>query len=113
MAAARQESLRRTHSTTIAGLDGVVVEAREHIGDRIFTRRDSATPVPIELAAEFICGNAPELTHVLYEASLSSVDVGGARRSAVRRDYPPGVRLELSTNVCEKSDLHVVSVTVV
>ncbi|MET0213384.1 MAG: FAD-dependent oxidoreductase [Vicinamibacterales bacterium] len=62
-----------------AGLDVVVVEARERIGGRIFTRPDSATPVPIELGAEFIYGSAPELTHVLPEASLSSVDVGGER----------------------------------
>jgi monoamine oxidase len=62
-----------------AGLDVVVVEALEHIGGRSFTRPDSATPAPIELGAEFIYGRAPELTHVLHEASLSSVDVGGER----------------------------------
>ena len=61
-----------------AGLDVVVVEARERVGGRIFTRRDSgATPVPIELGAQFIHGSAPELARVLHEASLSSVDVGG------------------------------------
>lgn len=48
-------------------------------GGRIFTRRDSATPVPIELGAEFIHGSAPELARVLHEALLSSVDVGGDR----------------------------------
>jgi monoamine oxidase len=67
------------HTLRDAGLDVVVVEARERVGGRIFTRRDSATPVPIELGAEFIDGSAPELTPVLHEASLSSVDVGGER----------------------------------
>jgi monoamine oxidase len=66
-----------------AGLDVVVVEARERIGGRIFTQRDSATPVPIELGAEFIHGSAPELARVLRQASLSSVDIGGARWSTM------------------------------
>ena len=66
-----------------AGLDIVVVEARERVGGRISTRRDSATPVPIELGAEFIHGSAPELARVLHEASLSSVDVGGERWTAM------------------------------
>ena len=57
----------------VAGLDVVVDEAREHW--RGITRRDGATPVPIELGAEFIHGGAPELTGALHEASLSSVDV--------------------------------------
>jgi protoporphyrinogen oxidase len=66
-----------------AGLDIVVVEARERVGGRIFTRRDSATPVPIELGAEFIHGSAPELARVLHEASLSSVGVGGERWTTI------------------------------
>jgi monoamine oxidase len=66
-----------------AGLDVVVVEARERIGGRIFTQRDSATAVPIELGAEFIHGSAPELDRVLHDASLSSVDVGGERWSTM------------------------------
>jgi monoamine oxidase len=66
-----------------AGLDVVVLEARERIGGRIFTQRDSATPVPIELGAEFIHGSAPELARVLHDASLSSVDVGGERWSTL------------------------------
>jgi Flavin containing amine oxidoreductase len=60
-----------------------VIEERERVGGRIFTRRDSATPVPIELGAEFIHGSAPELARVLHEASLSSVDVGGERRTTM------------------------------
>jgi monoamine oxidase len=67
-----------------AGLDIVVVEARERVGGRIcFTRRDSATPVPIELGAESIHGSAPELARVLHEASLSSVGVGGERWTTI------------------------------
>jgi monoamine oxidase len=41
-----------------ADIDVVVLEARDRIGGRIFTRHDSATAVPIELGAEFIHGTA-------------------------------------------------------
>jgi hypothetical protein len=39
--------------------------------------------MPIELDTEFIRGGAPELTRTLHEASLSSVDVGGERRTTM------------------------------
>jgi len=72
------------HTLHDAGLDVVVVEARERVGGRILTRQDSATPMPIELGAEFIHASAPELTRTLHEASLSSVDVVSI--SVVRSD---------------------------
>jgi monoamine oxidase len=62
-----------------AGVEVVVLEARERLGGRIFTRHDAGTPVPIELGAEFIHGSAPELRRVLEDARVSSIDVGGQR----------------------------------
>ncbi len=94
-------------STALSSKRASTLETASSLDETVRLRCRSSWPLSSS------AGSAPELTHVLYEASLSSVDVGGARRSAVRRDYPPGVRLELCTNVCEKSDLHVVSVTVV
>jgi monoamine oxidase len=67
------------HKLHDAGVDIVVLEARERLGGRIFTRRDAATSVPIELGAEFIHGSAPELRRVLRDASIPSIDVGGQR----------------------------------
>jgi monoamine oxidase len=61
------------------GVDVVVLEARERIGGRILTLRDAATPVPIELGAEFIHGAAPEIDSILDEAHLASVDISGKR----------------------------------
>jgi monoamine oxidase len=61
------------------GFDVVVVEARDRIGGRIFTHRDSSTPVPIELGAEFIHGSAPELDEILANGSIASVDISGRR----------------------------------
>jgi len=62
-----------------AGLDVLVLEARDRIGGRVFTLTDSETGRPIELGAEFIHGQAPELQQLIDEASLTTVDVCGTR----------------------------------
>lgn len=62
-----------------AGIDVVVLEARERIGGRIFTRRSDALAVPIELGAEFVHGSAPELREVAAQAPLAILDIGGDR----------------------------------
>jgi monoamine oxidase len=41
-----------------AGLDVLVIEARGRVGGRVLTRSDLATPVPVELGAEFLHGDA-------------------------------------------------------
>ena len=64
------------------GAQCVVLEARTRIGGRVFTVTDPRTPVPIELGAEFIHGEAPELTDIAREAGLTAVDVVGERWSA-------------------------------
>jgi monoamine oxidase len=71
-----------------AGVDVEVLEARDRIGGRVFTITDPHTPRPIELGAEFIHGQAPELQQLLDDASLSSVDVCGSRWKAT----PSGLR---------------------
>ncbi|HEX6599304.1 MAG TPA: NAD(P)/FAD-dependent oxidoreductase [Gemmatimonadaceae bacterium] len=60
----------------------VVLEARTRLGGRICTVRDPRSPVPIELGAEFVHGEAPELTDIAREAALTAVDVVGERWSA-------------------------------
>jgi len=60
-----------------AGLGVVVLEARDRVGGRILTRRDPRVPVPIELGAEFVHGEAPETTRLLREAGRTVLDVGG------------------------------------
>ncbi len=61
------------------GLRLIVLEARERIGGRVWTHRDSKTPVPIELGAEFIHGSAEEIENILQEAHLPVVDIEGRR----------------------------------
>jgi monoamine oxidase len=41
-----------------AGVDVLVIEARGRVGGRVLTRSDLATPVPVELGAEFLHGDA-------------------------------------------------------
>jgi monoamine oxidase len=61
------------------GFSVLALEARERIGGRIFTQRDSQLAVPVELGAEFLHGSAPELQEIIQRAGLVSVDVAGER----------------------------------
>jgi len=62
-----------------AGVEVAILEARERIGGRIFTRHDASLPVPIELGAEFVHGVAPELREIASAASLAILDNSGQR----------------------------------
>jgi len=62
-----------------SGVEFAVLEARERIGGRIFTRHDSSLPVPIELGAEFVHGVAPVLREIARDAALAILDNGGQR----------------------------------
>jgi monoamine oxidase len=57
------------------GVRCVVLEARTRIGGRVHSVRDPRSPVPIELGAEFVHGDAPELTDIAREAGLTAVDI--------------------------------------
>ena len=71
------------------GLRVAVFEARDRIGGRIFTHRDPRVPLPVELGAEFVHGDAPETERVLKEAGSFVYDFRGeswtARSGRIRR----------------------------
>ena len=71
------------------GIDFVVVEARDRVGGRVFTHRDTATPIPIELGAEFIHGSATEVDQILTDASIASVDISGRRWQTAGEQFRP------------------------
>ena len=59
------------------GRSVVVLEARGRVGGRIFTYRDPAVVVPIELGAEFLHGATPNTDTVIDAAGLTAFDVAG------------------------------------
>jgi monoamine oxidase len=66
-----------------ANLDFVVLEARDRIGGRIFSIQDPRCPIPIELGAEFVHGEAKETVEIVRSARLQCVDVAGEHWRAV------------------------------
>jgi monoamine oxidase len=74
-----------------AGIEFVVLEARERIGGRIYTVRDARCPLPIELGAEFLHGEVAETVELIREAALHAVDISGEHwRSKNRKLRPIG-----------------------
>jgi monoamine oxidase len=60
-----------------AGLSVLILEARDCIGGRMFTKRDSEFPYAIELGAEFIHGMSPEIWQPLQQAQVKITEVSG------------------------------------
>lgn len=58
-----------------AHLPVIVLEARDRIGGRVYTLHDAASPVPVELGAEFVHGKHPALMQVLDESNIPFCDV--------------------------------------
>ena len=81
-----------------AGVEVEVLEARDRIGGRVFTITPPHVTRPIELGAEFIHGQAPELQQLLDDASLVSADVCGTRWKST------GARLRPLTGFWEQLD---------
>jgi monoamine oxidase len=71
------------------GLSVLVLEARDRIGGRIWTHKDSRVPLPIEMGAEFIHGTAPLTQNALNHAGLWSHEVHGDYRTPVRGNLRP------------------------
>jgi monoamine oxidase len=67
---------RRLHDE---GLRVLVLEARDRIGGRVYTRRDPRSILPIELGAEFLHGDAPQVREIADAAGLTEVEIGGGR----------------------------------
>jgi monoamine oxidase len=68
-----------------AGFRTLILEARDRIGGRIFTRHVNEFPVPVELGAEFIHGLPPELWDIVRRNSLPIIGVEGDNFCLERR----------------------------
>jgi monoamine oxidase len=60
-----------------AGLEVIVLEARDRIGGRIRTEHDPLSPAPLELGAEFVHGKPGELWSVLERSSMRVIEASG------------------------------------
>jgi monoamine oxidase len=60
-----------------AGLIVTVLEARDRIGGRMFTVRDSKRDAPVELGAEFIHGRPPEIWNLLRNRKIKTHEMEG------------------------------------
>ncbi len=69
--------LATARALSSGGLSVRILEARDRIGGRIFTRNDAELSAPIELGAEFIHGRPPEIWDLLSEGGITITEVEG------------------------------------
>ena len=81
--------LSAARQLTAHGLDVVVLEARDRIGGRIWTRHDARLNIPVELGAEFVHADAPETRAIVRRSGLVIVDVTGRRFLSRRGQLRP------------------------
>ncbi len=72
-----------------AGLRVTVIEARPRIGGRILTRHDPRVPVPLELGAEFVHGEAPETFAIARAAGLGVLEIPDLHESVAGGRFKP------------------------
>ena len=72
-----------------AGLRVTVIEARPRIGGRILTRHDPRVPVPLELGAEFVHGEAPETLAIARAAGLGVLEIPDLHESVAGGRFKP------------------------
>jgi len=65
------------------GRSVLLLEARDRVGGRVWTRHEPELSAPIELGAEFIHGRIAETFELLNEAGKAALDTSGARWSVV------------------------------
>ena len=61
-----------------AGRSVLLLEARDRVGGRVWTRHESDTAVPVELGAEFIHGQVPQTFNLLQEAGSAAASAEGS-----------------------------------
>ena len=55
----------------------LLLEARDRLGGRLWTRREPGLAAPVELGAEFIHGQVPQTFELLAEAQAAALDTSG------------------------------------
>ncbi|HZS46703.1 MAG TPA: NAD(P)/FAD-dependent oxidoreductase [Blastocatellia bacterium] len=60
---------------SLAGRRVTIIEARDRIGGRIYTKHENSIPFPIELGAEFVHGKPPDTWKIIEQARLAAYEV--------------------------------------
>ena len=66
-----------------SGRSVLVLEARDRVGGRVWTRLEPALAAPVELGAEFIHGDAPETRALLRQTGAPAIDTSGEHLSLI------------------------------
>jgi monoamine oxidase len=66
-----------------SGRSVLVLEARDRVGGRVWTRLEPALAAPVELGAEFIHGDSPETRELLRRTGAPAVDTSGEHLSLI------------------------------
>lgn len=66
-----------------SGRSVLVLEARDRIGGRIWTRLEPELAAPVELGAEFIHGDSPETCALLRQGGAAAIDTSGEHWSLI------------------------------
>ncbi|MDB6154351.1 MAG: amine oxidase, partial [Chthoniobacteraceae bacterium] len=72
-----------------AGFYVRLLEARDRLGGRIWTRRKESDPVPVELGAEFVHGKPESTFRILKAAGIQTVKSAGKRLLFDGRELRP------------------------
>lgn len=72
-----------------AGRSVLLLEARDRVGGRIWTRREAGLPVPIEMGAEFIHGHAAITRTLLAQGGARVVEAAGLHWTGRRGALAP------------------------
>ena len=72
-----------------AGLNVEIIEARDRVGGRMFTRHDPALHHPIDLGAEFVHGLPPEIWRPIQQHKLNVTEVDGDMWCAIDGKLQP------------------------
>jgi monoamine oxidase len=78
-----------------SGLSVLVVEARDRVGGRCWSRREPGLAVPVEMGAEFIHGRPQATLSLLKKAGIATVERTGKRWFAQGGKLQPRTRSEI------------------
>lgn len=97
--------LAAAQTLTRAGCSVLVLEARERVGGRVWTRSMPGVAAPVELGAEFIHGAAKAAFGLLKSARMQPIPSGRAQRYADRGRLRPVDSFALAQKAMKDSTL--------